>query len=167
MILTLILIRHAKSSWDDDDLDDHDRPLNKRGRKSADNIGAWLVANEACPDQILCSTARRASDTWARMARHFPDAEDIRFFPELYHASARTVLETLKRSEHPNVMLIGHNPGIAMFAAAMCKMPSPHPDYHRYPTCATALIQFDNRRWSDVQPGTGDVLDFIVPRQLG
>jgi phosphohistidine phosphatase len=64
MTRTLILIRHTKSDWDDSGLDDHDRPLNDRGRLSAPRIGAWLAEQGFEPDAVLCSTARRTRETW-------------------------------------------------------------------------------------------------------
>ena len=167
MTLRLILVRHAKSSWADDSLDDHGRGLNKRGRRSADRIGAWLTANEEAPLMVLCSTAERAKQTWAEMSAHFPDTVDVVYQKSLYMAEPRTMLDCARTAKGASVMLIGHNPGTAMFAAGMCTIPSAHPDFNRYPTCATTLMRFDMDNWRDIDAGTGEIDDFVVPRQLG
>lgn len=166
MTLDLILIRHAKSSWNDPGLDDHERVLNKRGRKSTDALGGWLAAHEFIPDQVLCSTAIRARQTWEGISAHIGDNAELQTRNGLYLASPREMLEELGTATGACVAMIGHNPGIALFAAGMCNRPSGHPDFNRYPTGATTILRFDAKNWESVSAGEGEILDFVVPRQL-
>ena len=166
MTLDLILIRHAKSSWGDPLITDHDRQLNKRGEKSADAIGAWLKVHDALPTSVLCSTARRAVDTWVKLSPHIGGNATVDLRSDLYHAEPRTMLDVLRSAKGACVLMVGHNPGIGLLAAGLCKAPSLHPDFNRYPTCATTWFRFDHTDWSAVAAGSGDIVDFIVPRQL-
>ncbi len=160
----LILTRHAKSSWDDPAMDDHDRPLNLRGRRAALELGEWLHSRGYEPDEVLCSTAERTRETWARAA-----AAPLEVTPRvdhvgaLYNAAPETMLRVLRRATGDCVMMIGHNPGIAAFAASLPARAPAHPDFHRYPTTATLVVDFQIGDWSEVRPGAGSVLDFFVP----
>ena len=157
----LILMRHAKSDWSMDQ-EDHARPLNKRGQRSAKAMGDWLRTKSYAPDEILCSTAIRTRETLAWLS---VDAQ-VRFDRGLYHASAPALLEALRDAERHTVLIIAHNPGIGTLANALpAKAPS-HPRFGDYPTCATLVVEFDIKTWEDVQPGQGRVLDFIVARDL-
>ena len=166
MTLTLILTRHAKSSWGDPDLDDFDRTLNDRGRKSADAIGAWIAKTGYHPDLVLISGARRTVETWSRMAHHFPNTSAMASNPALYLASAQTVFGVLRTQTPPTVMVICHNPGIADFAHRISKTQHPHPRFNDYPTGATAILQFDGTNWSDIDWATATPIEFTVPRDL-
>ena len=89
MTLTLILIRHAKSDWDDPRLTDHQRPLNARGRRAAPRVGAWIADMGLTPQQALVSDAMRTRETWHSIASHLPAAPA----PALSPTGATTVLE--------------------------------------------------------------------------
>lgn len=166
MTLRLILTRHAKSSWDSMELSDHDRPLNARGQQAAPAIGAWLAEHGYIPAEVVSSTARRTLETWAAMSDCFPDGIILRRSPELYHASPDAMLKVLHGCASSPVMMLGHNPGIAALAASLLKTGVDHPRFARYPTCATLVAEFDAQDWSEVDPGTGTAVDFIVPRDL-
>ncbi len=166
MTRDLILIRHAKSAWDNPDLSDHDRTINKRGRKSAKAIGSWLRVHEYFPDEILCSSAVRAQQTKDRIQEFVGAQAAARIERTLYHADVRQMLDVLKTASGDRVMMVGHNPGIALFAAGMCNAPSMHPDFNRYPTCATTILRFPSPSWADIAAGEGVLLDFVAPNQL-
>lgn len=166
MPLTLILMRHAKSAWDDPKQDDFDRPLNARGRKSADAVAHWLIDNGYLPDVVVVSGARRTVETWARMAALMPDTATMESNPALYMASAETILGVLRSARSPSVMLICHNPGIAECAERIVQAPPDHPRFQDYPTAAVTVIEFDGDTWRDVAWGSGSVLDFIIPADL-
>jgi len=164
--LTLILMRHAKSAWDDPALDDFDRPLNGRGRASAPVIGRWLSERGHLPDEVVVSGARRTVETWSRMAGNLPATATMRSDPVLYHASPETMLGLMKGAASPTTMFIGHNPGLAEFAGRLARAPYPHDRFVDFPTGAVAVMNFDAASWGRVDWGTAEVVDFAVPREL-
>ena len=163
MTRTLILTRHAKSSWDHPGLPDHDRPLNKRGRTSASAIGDWLRRKGYLPDEVLSSSSERTRETWLRMGL---SASNIRFLSELYHASPDQIRQALYRATGQTVLLLGHNPGIAEFAERIAQSAPKHPRFLDYPTCATTVLRFDLADWSGIGWHDGQVIEFVTPRAL-
>ncbi|MCA0930645.1 SixA phosphatase family protein [Ruegeria profundi] len=163
MTRMLILTRHAKSSWGDLSLDDHDRPLNKRGRKSAPAIAAWLRANNWLPDEVLSSTSARTHETWDLMKLR---AEKVSFHRTLYHADPEDILHELSGATGKTVLLLGHNPGIGAFANRIVRQKPDHPRFLDYPTCATTVIRFDTTDWAKVRWKSGAVQGFVIPREL-
>lgn len=158
----LILTRHAKSSWDDPGVPDHDRPLNARGRRSALELGDWLASRGYDPEEILCSTSLRTCETWEWVSSAILEVRpNLRHEAGLYHASPDKILDILRTASAPTVMLIGHNPGIAEFAASLPARLPMDPDFRRYPTAATLVVDFQVESWADVRPGEGSVLDFV------
>jgi phosphohistidine phosphatase len=166
MTLRLILIRHAKSSWDDPLGDDHSRVLNTRGRRSATAIGAWLASRGYLPDVVLCSNAARTAQTLELILPALPVKPKTIFLSSLYHASPDGMLATLHKATAPVVALIGHNPGIGGLAGWLVRSRPADPRYSDYPTGATAIIDFDAKSWTEAAPGTGRVTDFVTPREL-
>ncbi|MDO5613609.1 MAG: histidine phosphatase family protein [Paracoccus sp. (in: a-proteobacteria)] len=158
----LILTRHAKSSWDDPAMEDHDRPLNDRGRRSARALGDWLASRGYEPEEVLCSSARRTQETWERVALAAMEVRPLlRIEKGLYHASPDKMLSILRTATQPTVMMLGHNPGIAEFAAMLPARPPLDPDFRRYPTAATLVVDFQTDNWNDLRPGDGSVMDFV------
>lgn len=162
----LILTRHAKSSYDDPEMADIDRPLNARGTRSAAALGRWLSSRGDIPDEVLCSTATRTQATWAGIAAELPHHAELRLLPALYQAGPDAMLSVLQSASYRMVMMLGHNPGIAAFAAMLCAGPPLDPEFSHYPTGATLVLEFDIPTWADAQPGSGQVIDFITPRNL-
>lgn len=160
----LILTRHAKSSWDDPLMEDHDRPLNARGNAAARELGDFLASRGLEPEEVLCSTAKRTRETWDRVAGAVIETRpEVHYLDALYHASADTMLEVLKTATQPCVMMIGHNPGIAELAARLPSRPVFDPEFRKYPTCATLIVDFQIDDWSQVKPGFGSMLEFFRP----
>lgn len=160
----LILTRHAKSAWDDPNMQDHDRPLNARGRRSALELGEWLGSRGYEPDQVICSTAARTRETWATAAiAPLEVTPKVEFSEALYHASPDVMMKLLSKATGETVMMIGHNPGIAEFARMLPARPPQHADFSRYPTAATLVLDFQIDHWSDLKPATGSILDFFIP----
>lgn len=166
MPLRLILMRHAKSSWEDPDLPDRDRPLNARGQRAARALGEWLASRGYMPDQVLCSSVRRTVETWQGVAPALGDAPEPHLIDALYHADPQTMLATLRQATGRTVLMLGHNPGIGAFAATLPAQPPLGPNFAHYPTGATLVVSFDAPGWPDIAPGEGGVLDFIVPRDI-
>ncbi|MEC8197038.1 MAG: histidine phosphatase family protein [Pseudomonadota bacterium] len=163
MSRTLILMRHAKSSWDDFLQPDHARPLNARGRTSAAAMGKWLKDHDYLPDELLCSTAERTRETYARLGL---TAAKTRYEDALYHAGADVMLRVLQTAEANTILMLGHNPGIAYFAEMLAQNPASHPRFSDYPTCATTVFHFDLNSWPDVKFSQGAVVDFAIPREV-
>ncbi|AOZ70237.1 phosphoglycerate mutase [Rhodobacter xanthinilyticus] len=164
----LILTRHAKSSWDDPLMSDHDRPLNARGIAAARELGDFLASRGLEPEEVLCSTAQRTRETWDRVAGAVLETRpEVRYLDALYHAAPDVMLAHLRHATQPTVMMIGHNPGIAEFAARLPARPVFDPDFRKFPTCATLIIDFQIDDWSEVKPGFGSMLDFFTPSNRG
>jgi phosphohistidine phosphatase len=161
--LRLILMRHAKSSWDDPLLDDHDRVINARGRRSAQAMGDWLRQHDYVPDRILSSSAERTVETAAGLGL---DTVPALFLPSLYLAGPDQMLAQLRRAEGRCVLMLGHNPGIGWLAEMLVQSPPRHTRFRDYPTCATLVVDFDAAEWGAVQPGTGHVVAFVTPGDL-
>lgn len=166
MTKRLILTRHAKSSWDDPMMPDHDRPLNDRGQAAAADLGQWLASRGYVPDEVLCSDALRTRKTWSGLAPALPGTPILHLKPALYHAGPDVMLAVLRHATPDTVMMIGHNPGIAEFAARLIGHPPLSPDFARYPTGATLVADFAIDSWDQVSFGAGVVLDFTVPREV-
>ena len=145
-------------------MDDRDRPLNKRGRRAALELGEWLHSRGYEPDEVLCSTAERTRETWAKAAAApLEVTPKVQYLDGLYHAGPEVMLKHLQRAAGDCVMMVGHNPGIAEFAAMLSARAPSDPDFHRYPTAATLVVDFQVKDWTEVRPGLGSVMDFFVP----
>lgn len=164
MSLTLILIRHAKSGWDDPTLDDHDRTLTDRGQRDARRIGAWLAAEGYIPDLILSSDATRTGQTVAGLLETLGQRPPVDYTHALYHAGPSAMLALIGRQTVPTLALCAHNPGIGELAERLVATPPAHPRFADYPTAATTVIRFDATQWRDIR--TGDCVAFTIPRDL-
>ena len=162
MTRTLILTRHAKSSWANPGLADHDRPLNKRGLKSARAMGKWLRNGGWTPDQVISSSSRRTRETFAAMQL----GDRAEFTEALYHAGAERMRQVLQEASGRVVLMLGHNPGIGEFAEHLVGAAPDHARFHDYPTCATLIASFDITEWRELRWNTGEVVDFAIPREL-
>ncbi len=163
---TLWLLRHAKSSWKDASLADHDRPLKKRGRKAAVVIAGVLAEQGPFPDAVLCSTAVRARETWQMVSdtiapqRTVPSAE---YRAELYHASPETMRDIIAGlpDDHTAVLLIGHNPGLEEFIWEITATET------EIPTAALVRIDFTADSWATAATtGKGTLAGLWRPREL-
>jgi phosphohistidine phosphatase len=172
----LLVLRHAKSSWEDPELDDRDRPLAPRGRRAVKLLADHLRTHHIEPTQVLCSPARRTRETYDGVA----PAGELHLEQELYGASAEDVLERLRRVPEPtpSVMVIGHNPALQVLilrlAGANGKS-KPRGDgaeqvmlgelQRKFPTGALATLAFDGP-WSELSAGSAELVDFVRPRDL-
>lgn len=160
---TLILVRHAKSSWDDPRLDDFDRPLNGRGRLSAPAIGAWLRDLGYAPDQALVSASVRTRQTWDLLALESCAPSYAR---ALYHASGFGLRTALSRATGDRVLMLAHNPGIGELASELAAGLPQDPDLARFPTCAAAVFEFAITDWRDLPQRAHRLAGFTLPRRL-
>lgn len=162
--MKLIIVRHAKSSWSDQGLRDHDRPLAPRGQRAAAIIGKWLTIKDHQPSAVICSTATRASQTWERISPHLESPEEVRFTSDLYHAGRRQIWKIVQQCELSPLLIVGHNPGFGDFARAAVQEPPRRHEFFRYPTAATAVCTFNAATWSEARMGTAQLVDFTIPR---
>jgi phosphohistidine phosphatase len=164
----LLLLRHAKSSWDDPSLADRDRPLAPRGHRAAARMANHLRSDVPRPDLVLCSPALRTRETLDRMSNAFGDAEVV-VDDELYGAGEGELLERLRAVDDrfETVAVIGHNPGIHDLAIALAGSGAELDRMEaKFPTGALAVLAFD-RLWRDVSPGGGLLEAFVTPKDLG
>ncbi|NQT68690.1 MAG: histidine phosphatase family protein [Desulfobacteraceae bacterium] len=161
---TIILVRHAKSSWKNASLDDFDRPLNKRGKMNAPFMGEKLQERRIMPDLILSSPAKRARKTAVAVAKAigYPKKKII-FDEKIYHASAWYLFEMVRNldDDYETIMLFGHNPGFNDFADILLKK---NP-VDNIPTTGVYCIRFNVDRWENVRDGKGESVFFDYPRQ--
>jgi len=164
MVKRLVLVRHAKSSWVDPDLDDHDRPLNGRGRRAAVLVGRHLREVGLVPDLVLCSSATRARATLDRF--EFPSETDVSIEDTLYGAGADGLAERLRAvpDEVGSVLMLGHNPGTEDLAAFLVDDHRVVPE--KYPTAAVANLRLSIGTWDALAQGVGRLDGFVTPRAL-
>jgi phosphohistidine phosphatase len=160
---TLLLMRHAKSSWDDPTVRDHDRPLNTRGKEDAPRMGTLLNEQDLLPDVILCSSARRARGTVKHLLNtlHFEGAPDFR--TDLYHADTDEYILLLNQQTNKaeRVMIVGHNPEMN---AALYHFTGQH---EHVPTAGVAVIDFAIDDWGELDQDTeGSLRVFWKPRDV-
>jgi phosphohistidine phosphatase len=165
----LWLLRHAKSSWDDAHLADHDRPLSARGTRAAAAIGRHLDEAGVRPDIVVCSTARRARETLAGALAGLGGDVDVHVESGLYTFDAADLLTRVRALPDgaASALLVGHNPAIGSLAARLARE-GPHLKELRdkYPTGALATLDLEVDAWRDVAAGCGVLTAFAVPRDL-
>ena len=160
---TLLLLRHAKSTWKYPDLADHDRPLNKRGKQAAPRMGQLLKDENLLPDLILSSTAARAQTTARKVAQASGYLGDIHVTRELYEAAPETYLALLKNiaDEYERVLMIGHNPGLEMLLEHLTQ------EAETLPTAALAVVELPIQHWQELTEDTsGKLAHLWRPREL-
>lgn len=168
---SVYLLRHAKSSWKEEGVDDIDRPLSKRGRAAAKAMRRHLAEKKLLPAQILCSPARRTRDTLAIVQGAFATAVPIRFEKGIYMAEPQTLLRRLKRlgDSLDAVMIVGHNPGLQQLALILSE--GRDSEIRRdlavkFPTGALAVVRFETEHWSGLDIGGALLEAFVRARDL-
>ena len=160
----LILVRHAKSSWRDPSLDDHSRPLNKRGKRDAPDMGVRLARRGYAPDLLISSSAVRALDTARTIAEKldYPRAR-IRVEELLYLSGVDVLLEVVRAvpTTVETLMLFGHNPGFTDLANLL----GPR-DILNMPTCGVLHLRFDVNTWSVMVDLRGEELLYDYPKRV-
>ncbi|MBX7094901.1 MAG: histidine phosphatase family protein [Flavobacteriales bacterium] len=161
-MIKLILVRHAKSSWNDLQLADVDRPLNDRGKKNAPLMAEVLKSKKILPDIIYCSKAKRSRSTAKRMANVlFKDEKAFEVIPEIYEAEIMTLLHIVNRfqDKYKTIMLIGHNPGLTEFLNYLTEA-----GIGNIPTTGVAEIHFPFQHWKEISRDTGNLVYFDYPK---
>jgi phosphohistidine phosphatase len=161
----LYLLRHAKSSWDDVDLADRDRPLARRGRVAADRLASYAALEGIRPQLVLCSPARRTRETLdALLGALAPDAS-VAYEERLYMADARGLIERLRLvpEETRSVLVVGHNPGIEQLLVLLAGHEAERRIGDKLPTGALATLELDGD-WATLERAR--LVDYVVPREL-
>ena len=160
----LLLIRHAKSDWDDLSLRDFDRSLNKRGHQNAPEMVNRMVKQQIIPELIVSSPALRAITT----AKYFADTWrvdplEIKQESTIYEANVQALLNVVNQLDNNvnHVALFGHNPGLTDFANYLSDA-----NIYNMPTCSIVIIEFPADNWNEISADTGKVVLFDYPKNL-
>ena len=166
----LYVLRHAKSSWDDPGMDDHDRPLAPRGRRAVKVLNQHFRDQHIAPELVICSTSRRTRETLEGVD---PGGETS-IEPELYAASAKDLLARLRRvpAQTGSVMVIGHNPAMQLLVLRLAGGQTrvrEGSDFaavqQKFPTGALATLTFACA-WSELSPGSAELTGYARPKAI-
>ncbi len=160
---TLLLMRHAKSSWKDNNLEDHERPLKKRGRKDAKRIAKVIKKQDLIPDLILSSTATRARETVKIVVDALEYQKDIHHSDELYMGEPQDFIQALKPLEDDvqTVMIVAHNPGLEAYLQII------DGEIEAVPTAGLGYLVLALDHWQDINiDSMGDLIGFWTPKSL-
>jgi phosphohistidine phosphatase len=170
-MLTLSLLRHAKSSWEDASLEDFERPLAKRGESAAPRMGRFMAEQGLAPQLVLCSPAVRARQTLDLVLPHLSGGPTILYEDNLYLAAPTVLLKRLRKvaGEVRHVMIVGHDPGmhgLAVELAGAGDAEMLRALAAKFPTAGLAVIRFKARSWTKVGRGAGQLELFMTPKML-
>jgi len=160
---TLLLMRHGKSSWKDESLEDHERPLKKRGRKDSKRIAKAILANELVPDLILSSSAVRARETVDVVVKTLDYQGRIVFSDELFMGEPQDFIEILKTlsNDYETVLIVGHNPGLEAYLQII------DGDVESLPTAGLGYLVLVLEDWNEISLDTmGDLIGIWKPKEL-
>lgn len=172
----LVLLRHAKSAWPD--VPDQERPLARRGLRDAPAVGRWLRTAGYVPDLVLCSTARRAEQTWQLAATELQAQPPVRWEERVYRASAAGLLDLIRQAppKTSTMLVVGHGPAIADLALMLAESAEPADApggppgaldriRAKFPTAAAAVLEFTGT-WRLLAPGQAQLDPFVTPRDI-
>ena len=164
---SLTLLRHAKSSWDDESIDDFHRPLNDRGWRSANAMGHYLAEKGLKFDLILASPAERVVQTLRGLEEGGWQGRPVQFDRAIYQAGYRDLLAMVQATAETvqRLMIVGHNPTIGAVAAQLSRNGGEEV-LGKYPTGALATIELDVEIWAGVEPDSGRLTAFVTPKSL-
>jgi len=172
---TLVLLRHAKSAWPD--VPDHERPLAGRGRRDAPVMGRWLRTAGHVPDRVLCSTARRARETWQLAQPALGASPPVSFEDQVYGASPAQLLELVRQAPRAakTLLVVGHDPGIPELAFMLAGDAAPGSGAvpratvdrmkAKFPTAAVAVLELTGN-WDQLAPDGARLTGFVTPREV-
>lgn len=166
----LYVLRHAKSSWSNSCLADHDRPLAPRGERAAAALAGHVAAIDPPPALVLCSSARRAQDTLEPVRAQLPESMAVLVEDGLYGASAQEIVDRLREvpEDTPSVLVVGHNPGLEDLVCGLGRDGDPEliaRVHAKFPTGAFATLTFPGP-WKSLGSGPATLEAFVVPADL-
>jgi len=161
----LLLVRHAKSSWDDPSISDFDRPLNDRGKKDAPEMAKRLYEKKIKIDALVSSPAKRARQTCKHFAKELDfKKKNVVLEPRLYEATEGNFYEVVKsfKDKWDSVAIFSHNPGISSFANSLTKT-----KVDDMPTCSIFAVEIDVKKWKDFREAKKEFLFLDYPKNEG
>lgn len=170
----LYLLRHAKSAWDDPELDDHERPLNPRGRRACATMAKYMAERKGGPpavDLVLCSTAKRARETLEGVMEAWPTPPPVEHERGLYLCGEQALFDRLRALPESvgAVMLVGHNPDFAHLSLRLTEtgdLVDLHALEEKFPTGTLVAIDLPDRPWAELAWRSGELVEFVTPRGL-
>lgn len=171
-MLTLMLLRHAKSDWSETGTADFQRGLAPRGQRAAPEMGRYMAAQKLLPDMVLCSPAKRALETWRLVAPHLKSKPRLVTDEALYDfGDGENLLRALQRQggKAESVLIVAHNPaleGLAQRLSSKGNQAMRAQLEKKFPTAALAVITFAASDWSEVSEGTGTLQRFVRPKDI-
>lgn len=169
-MLRLYVMRHAKSSWAVPGARDFDRELNDRGKSDLVKISHAIQSRGLMPSQILCSSAERTRQTLDGILNAITPEPDITYTEKLYSSGLDEYIGLIHSVTSPEpLMIIGHNPMCGTLASILSGKGDPEKIAkiaYKYPTSTISVIDFDVKRWSDVDKGMGQLTDCLIPSEL-
>jgi len=165
----LMLVRHAKSSWSDNSLNDFERPLNKRGANDAERVARWIATNKFIPETLLCSPARRARQTAEAILKVTKMSDEtVRYIPKMYLADTDVLLQLIHETDNrmQSIMLIGHNPGLEHLLEWVSSDALPYTKDGKLLTTANFVMLGFDQDWQTISDHQGQLLEFMRPKQL-
>jgi len=159
----LILVRHAKSSWNNSTISDFERPLNERGNNDKIMMGERLKARNENIQKVISSSAKRTAQTTNALAKAIDySTSNIQFEDKMYHSSVSTMMQFINEVHNANdsVMMVAHNPGISLLCDYLCG------DSIEFPTLCMVKITFDTDDWQEVFRDTGTLAWVDYPKKV-
>ncbi|MBS4057833.1 MAG: histidine phosphatase family protein [Bacteroidales bacterium] len=161
---TLLVVRHAKSSWEFPELPDHERPLTDKGKKRTKKVIDFLIAKDIKPDFVISSSALRARETarYISKALGYPK-DDIKVDPALYHADAEQLFDQFMdiSDAFQTLMIVGHNPALTNFVNCFLQ-----PPIDWLPTSGVVCLSFDTIRWENIRQAGCNIEFVVFPKLL-
>ncbi len=169
---TLYLMRHAKAEPGGGLSRDRERHLNNRGRAAATLVGEYMAAHDMIPQRVYCSDTTRTCETLALLLEHFPPNTPTEIRSDIYLAGPPALLKLVRKlpDTTASAMIVGHNPGIESLAHSFADTGRNRNALieldQKFPTAALAVLHFEIGHWQEAGPGRGQMVDFVVPRDL-
>ncbi len=163
--MELILLRHAKSSWEHEDLDDYDRPLAERGIKDCKAIRDYINEQGLYPDLIICSASKRTKDTINLVYKNNLNKLKIIYLKELYQNGINTIINAIAKTDNKikTIMIAGHNPEMELLVENITGKDFP---YEKFSTAGLAILDLEIKSWNEIKGKTGKLKLFITPQKI-
>ncbi len=168
---TIFLLRHAKSSWDDPELADVDRPLAPRGQRACETMGRYMGFADLRPDAVVCSSSARTRQTIEKLLPAIGDGTPVAYEDMLYHGGPGALMDRLRQVPEAchSVLIVGHNPALHALAVSLAGSGDPVAMARlraKFPTAGLATLVLEKDHWRDLAPETCKLHSFVVPRDL-